>query len=92
MSVIPKAFPPEFRRDVVAVTRKGEVPDSQIAKAFGSPSPVCTARQGDLSKMTYSLVKDLAADGILVAVTCQVPGFSTQVLRLGEPWWSLAPP
>ncbi len=32
---MPKAFPPEFRRDVVAVARKGEAPISQIAKDFG---------------------------------------------------------
>jgi transposase len=35
MSVMPKAFPPEFRRDVVAVARKGEAPLMQIAKDFG---------------------------------------------------------
>ena len=32
---MPKAFPMEFRRDVVAVARKGDVPVSQIAKDFG---------------------------------------------------------
>ena len=32
---MPKAFPVEFRRDVVAVARKGEAPVSQIAKDFG---------------------------------------------------------
>jgi transposase len=32
---MPKAFPIEFRRDVVAVARKGEVPLLQIAKDFG---------------------------------------------------------
>jgi transposase len=32
---VPKAFPVEFRRDVVAVARKGEVPLAQIAKDFG---------------------------------------------------------
>ena len=32
---MPKAFPPEFRRDVVAVARKGEAPISRIAKDFG---------------------------------------------------------
>jgi transposase len=32
---MPKAFPPEFRRDVVAVARKGEAPISQVAKDFG---------------------------------------------------------
>jgi transposase len=32
---MPKAFPPEFRRDVVAVARRGEAPVSRIAKDFG---------------------------------------------------------
>ncbi|RYV49294.1 IS3 family transposase [Pengzhenrongella frigida] len=32
---MPKAFPPEFRRDVVAVARKGQAPVSQIARDFG---------------------------------------------------------
>jgi transposase len=32
---VPKAVPIEFRRDVVAVARKGEAPLSQIAKDFG---------------------------------------------------------
>jgi transposase len=35
MSVMPKPFPAEFRRDVVAVARKGEAPIAQIAKDFG---------------------------------------------------------
>jgi transposase len=37
---MPKAFPPEFRRDVVAVARKGEAPISQIAKDFGISAPL----------------------------------------------------
>ena len=32
---MPKPFPIEFRRDVVAVARKGEAPVAQIAKDFG---------------------------------------------------------
>ncbi len=32
---VPKAVPKEFRRDVVAVARKGEAPVSRIAKDFG---------------------------------------------------------
>ena len=32
---MPKAFPAEFRRDVVAVARKGEASIAQIAKDFG---------------------------------------------------------
>ena len=36
---MPKAFPMEFRRDVVAVARKGEAPLSQIARDFGISEP-----------------------------------------------------
>jgi transposase len=32
---MPKAFPPEFCRDVVTAAREGEAPLSQIAKDFG---------------------------------------------------------
>ncbi len=32
---MPKPYPEEFRRDVVAVARKGEAPVTQIAKDFG---------------------------------------------------------
>ncbi|MEA2507114.1 MAG: transposase [Actinomycetota bacterium] len=32
---MPKAFPAEFRRDVVAVARRKEAPMSQVAKDFG---------------------------------------------------------
>src|SRR5580698_5203524 len=35
MFAMPKAFPLEFRRDVVAVARKGEAPLAQIARDFG---------------------------------------------------------
>jgi transposase len=35
MLIMPKAFPLEFRRDVIAVARKGEAPVSQIARDFG---------------------------------------------------------
>jgi len=32
---MPKPYPEEFRRDVVAVARKGQAPLSRIAKDFG---------------------------------------------------------
>ncbi|WP_446223331.1 transposase [Nocardia sp. IBHARD005] len=32
---MPKAYPDEFRRDVIAVARKGQAPLKQIAKDFG---------------------------------------------------------
>jgi len=35
MSVMPKAFPPEFRRDVIAVAGKGDASIAQVAKDFG---------------------------------------------------------
>ncbi|MEO8423790.1 MAG: transposase [Actinomycetota bacterium] len=40
---VPKAFPEEFRRDVVAVARRKQAPMSQIAKDFGG-SPACLHR------------------------------------------------
>lgn len=35
MSIMAKPYPEEFRRDVVAVARRGEVPLTQVAKDFG---------------------------------------------------------
>ena len=49
---MPKASPLEFRRDVVAVARKGEAPLSRIAKdlgtfeSCGSSSPTSTMASG----------------------------------------------
>ncbi len=40
---MPKAFPEEFRRDVVAVARRKEAPMSQIARDFGI-SEACVHR------------------------------------------------
>ena len=40
---MPKAFPPEFRRDVIAVARKGEASMAQVARDFGI-SESCLAR------------------------------------------------
>jgi transposase len=40
---VPKPFPPEFRRDVIAVARKGEASIAQIARDFGI-SESCLAR------------------------------------------------
>jgi transposase len=40
---VPKPFPAEFRRDVIAVARKGEASIAQIARDFGI-SESCLAR------------------------------------------------
>ena len=44
---MPKAFPEKFRRDVIAVARRGEAPISQIAKDFDR-----RRRQRALGKLT----------------------------------------
>jgi transposase len=59
MVVMPKAFPLEFRRDVVAVARKGEAPLSQVAKDFGI-SESCLHRWLKLADID---------DGVLPGVT-----------------------
>ena len=40
---MPKPFPEEFRRDVIAVARKGDQSVAQVAKSFGV-SQSCLAR------------------------------------------------
>lgn len=35
MAIVPKPYPEEFRRDVVAVARRGDASLEQIAKDFG---------------------------------------------------------
>ncbi|SFU04336.1 Transposase [Geodermatophilus amargosae] len=40
---MPKPFPKEFRRDVIAVARKGDQSIAQVARSFGV-SKSCLAR------------------------------------------------
>ena len=119
---MPKRFPPEFKRDVVAVARRGDLtvpevavdfgiseewvcrwcarPTSAMASPKGRPAPSsrswrrCGARRGDgerdppprggllrrrlALKMSFPLVRDLAAEGIPVRLSCGTLGFSTQ--------------
>lgn len=35
MSIMAKPYPEEFRRDVIVVARRGEIPLTQVAKDFG---------------------------------------------------------
>lgn len=51
---MPKAFPLEFRRDVVAVARKREAPLSQITKDFGI-SEACLHRWLELTDVEDGL-------------------------------------
>ncbi|WP_432509533.1 IS3 family transposase [Kineococcus auxinigenes] len=126
---MPKPFPAEFRRDVIAVARQGGQSRAEIARSFGI-SESCLGRWlaiadredglveqsappagADLEaenrelrkrakqleqeneilrratayfardtppKMIFPLVRDLAAEGVPVVVTCRVLGFSKQ--------------
>ena len=58
---MPKAFPLEFRRDVVAVARKREAPLSQIAKDFGI-SEACIHRWLKLADIEDGVRPGVTAD------------------------------
>ncbi|MFC8618686.1 IS3 family transposase [Micromonospora purpureochromogenes] len=63
------------------VRRAARVAEAEQAVGAGERDPAPgggVLRQGNRPKMTYPLVGDLAADGIPVAVTCRVLGFSPQ--------------
>src|SRR5258705_2571290 len=66
MLIVPKAFPPEFRRDVVAVARKGQAPLSQISKDFGV-SESCLHRWLNLAD-----VEDGVRPGVTASESCLV--------------------
>ena len=57
---MPKAFPLEFRRDVVAVARRGEAPLCQVAKGFGI-SESCLHRWLKLAGVDEGLRPGVAA-------------------------------
>lgn len=63
---MPKAFPIEFRRDVVAVARKGEAPLSQIAKDFGI-SESCLHRWLNLAD-----IEDGVRPGVMAAESAEL--------------------
>jgi transposase len=59
---MPKAFPPEFRRDVIAVARKGEAPLAQIAMDFGV-SASCLKRWLTIADREDGIVTGLSGGG-----------------------------
>ena len=63
---MPKAFPAEFRRDVVPVARRREAPMSQIAKDFGI-SESCLHNW-----VKRAEVEDGARDGLTLAEEAEV--------------------
>jgi transposase len=63
---MPKAFPEEFRRDVVAVARRREAPISQIAKDFGI-SPSCIQRW-----LKRAEIEEGAREGLTLAEEAEV--------------------
>jgi len=66
MLTVPKAFPLEFRRDVVAVARKGEASLAQIAKDFGI-SESCVQRWVHLAD-----VEDGARPGVTASESAEL--------------------
>lgn len=63
---MPKAFPEEFRRDVVAVARRREAPMSQVARDFGI-SESCLARW-----VHQAEIEDGARDGLTLAEQAEI--------------------
>ncbi len=63
---MPKAFPAEFRRDVVAVARRKEAPMSQVAKDFGI-SQSCLVRW-----VRRAEIEDGVRDGVTLAEEAEV--------------------
>ena len=63
---MPKAFPEEFRRDVVAVARRREAPISQIARDFGI-SPSCIQRW-----LKRDEIEDGVRDGLTLAEEAEI--------------------
>jgi transposase len=63
---MPKAFPKEFRRDVIAVARKREAPLSQIAKDFGV-SITCLQRW-----LSIADVEDGVRPGVTIAEAAEI--------------------
>ncbi len=58
---MPKPFPAEFRRDVIAVARKGEASISQIARDFGI-SESCLQRWLKIADREDGLAQPAAGD------------------------------
>ena len=63
---MPKAFPLEFRRDVIAVARRKEAPMSQIAKDFGI-SETCLHRW-----MKRAEIEDGLREGLTLAEEAEI--------------------
>jgi hypothetical protein len=59
MSIMPRAYPEEFRRDVVEIARRNETPIAQIAKDFGISDAVIAALGLPrlISKMASNLLR-----------------------------------
>jgi transposase len=63
---MPKAFPEEFRRDVVAVARRREAPISQIARDFGI-SEACVHRW-----LKRAEIEDGTREGLTLAEEAEI--------------------
>ena len=87
---MPKAFPPEFRADVVAVARRSSASMAQIARDFGV-SESCLARwlkvahqQDGLGDKPGGLVSAAAAAGPSPAVEAELAESRRRVKQLEQ--------
>jgi transposase-like protein len=75
---MPKPYPVEFRRDVVAVAHKSEAPLTQIAKDFGI-SDACL--QNWLARAD---LEDGLAPGLIQKDTLELRGAKKRIRLLGQ--------
>ncbi len=75
---MPKAFPPEFRRDVIAVARKGDAPVAQIARDFGI-SEACLHRW-----LKIADIDDGVRPGVTTSEAAEIRELKSKVRRLEE--------
>ena len=75
---MPKKFPPEFKRDVVAVARRGEIPVKEVAADFDiSESTLCRwMQQAD--------VDDGVKDGLTTAEQDELVQLRRRARRLEQ--------
>jgi len=77
---VPKAFPSEFRRDVVAVARQSDSPISQVARDFGISESCCGMRFTPESRHLFCRVN---LKSQLVTLKPYISSLTAQVLAEG---------
>ena len=75
---MPTPYPPEFRRDVIAVARRGDQSREQVARSMGTPRPAWPAGCESPTAQTSSPGVQLGAEGAqLLKRGCGLGSFLT---------------